>query len=72
MTHRESRPPASPRRARSRIVAQSGADVLLSNHTIFDGSRVKLPAMATRKAGDPHPYVIGNESVGRYVKVAEE
>jgi hypothetical protein len=28
--------------------------------------------MATRKAGDPHPYVIGNEAVQRYVKVAEE
>jgi metallo-beta-lactamase class B len=54
------------------VVAKSGADVLLSNHTIFDGSRTKLPAMATRKAGDPHPYVIGNDSVQRYVKVAEE
>jgi metallo-beta-lactamase class B len=54
------------------VVAKSGADILLSNHTIFDGSRTKLPAMATRKAGDPHPYVIGNDSVQRYVKVAEE
>jgi hypothetical protein len=25
-----------------------------------------------RKPGDPHPYVIGNESVQRYVTVAEE
>ena len=54
------------------VVAKSGADVLLSNHTIFDGSHTKLPAMATRKAGDPHPYVIGNDAVQRYVKVAEE
>ncbi len=54
------------------VVAKSGADILLSNHTIFDGSRTKLPAMATRKAGDPNPYVIGNDSVQRYVKVAEE
>jgi len=54
------------------VVAKSGADILLSNHTIFDGSRTKLPAMATRKAGDPHPYVIGNDAVQRYVKVAEE
>jgi metallo-beta-lactamase class B len=54
------------------IVARSGADVLLSNHAIFDGSHTKLPAMASRKAGDPHPYVIGNDSVQRYVKVAEE
>ena len=54
------------------VVAKSGADILLSNHTIFDGSRTKLPAMATRKAGDPHPYVIGNGAVQRYVEVAQE
>jgi metallo-beta-lactamase class B len=54
------------------VVAKSGADVLLSNHTIYDGSRTKLPAMAARKAGEAHPYVTGNDSVQRYVKVAEE
>jgi len=54
------------------IVAKSGADILLSNHTRLDGSTTRLPAMAARKAGDPHPYVIGNEAVQRYVKVAEE
>lgn len=54
------------------LVKKAGADVLLSNHTIFDGSKTKLPALATRKAGGPHPYVIGTESVLRYLKVAEE
>jgi metallo-beta-lactamase class B len=54
------------------IVAASGADILLSNHTRLDGSDKKLPAMATRKPGDKHPYVIGNEAVQRYVEVAEE
>ena len=54
------------------VVVKSGADILLSNHTIYDGSRTKLPAMATHKAGDPHPYMIGNDAVQRYVKVAEE
>ena len=54
------------------IVAKSGADVLISNHTSFDGSRVKLPAVARRKSGDPHPYVIGNPAVQRYLTVAEE
>jgi metallo-beta-lactamase class B len=54
------------------VVAKSGADILLSNHTRLDGSTTKLPAMGTRKAGDPHPYVIGNDAVQRYVKVAEE
>ena len=54
------------------IVKKAGADVLISNHTIFDGSKTKLPALATRKAGDPNPYVIGTDSVLRYLKVAEE
>lgn len=54
------------------IVRKAGADVLLSNHTIFDGSKAKLPALAARKPGDPHPYVVGTETVLRYLKVAEE
>jgi len=38
------------------ITAQAGADVLISNHTIFDGSKTKLSALERRKPGDPHPY----------------
>jgi len=56
----------------SAIVTQVGADVIISNHTNYDGSKTKLPALATRKTGDPHPYVVGTESVKRYLKVAEE
>ena len=54
------------------IVAKAGADVLIANHTNFDGSKTKLPRLAKRRAGDPHPYVIGNESVQRYLTVANE
>jgi len=54
------------------LAAAAGADVLISNHSNFDGSKTKLPALAARSAGAPHPYVIGNESVGRYLTVAEE
>ena len=54
------------------IVAKAGADVLIANHTNNDGSKTKLPALAQRKSGDPNPYVIGNDGVRRYVKVAEE
>jgi metallo-beta-lactamase class B len=50
----------------------AGADVILSNHTEFDGSKTKLPALATRRPGTPHPYVIGTESVDRYLTVAAE
>jgi metallo-beta-lactamase class B len=54
------------------IVAKAGADVLISNHTRRDGSKTKLPALAKRRPGDPHPYVIGNDSVQRYLTVANE
>ena len=54
------------------IVARAGADIILSNHTNYDGSKVKQPALATRKSGDPHPYVIGTDAVRRYLKTAEE
>ena len=54
------------------IVSKAGADIILSNHTNTDGSKKKLPALAKRKVGDPHPYVIGNESVQRFLTVADE
>jgi metallo-beta-lactamase class B len=54
------------------IVARAGADVLIANHTNFDGSKTKLPLLAKRRPTDPHPYVIGNEAVQRYLTVANE
>jgi glyoxylase-like metal-dependent hydrolase (beta-lactamase superfamily II) len=54
------------------IAEQAGADVVLSNHTIYDGSKTKLPAVLARNAGDPNPYVIGVEGVRRYMTVVYE
>ena len=54
------------------IAASAGADALISNHSDYDGSKRKIPALKNRKRGDPHPYVVGNDSVKRYRKVAEE
>jgi metallo-beta-lactamase class B len=62
---------SSARRFRD-LARQAGADVVIANHTNFDGSKTKLPAMAKRRAGDPHPYVVGADAVGRYLTVAEE
>ena len=62
---------ASARRFKD-ITAKAGADVLISNHTIFDGSKTKLPALERRKPGEPHPYVIGIQGVQRYLTVADE
>ena len=54
------------------IVARAGADIILSNHTNTDGSKMKLPALANRKPGESHPYVIGAQSVQRFLTVANE
>jgi metallo-beta-lactamase class B len=54
------------------LAAKAGVDVILSNHSDYDGSKTKLPALAARKPGERHPYVIGNAAVTRYLTVAEE
>lgn len=54
------------------ITTNAGADILLSNHTAYDGTTVKLPLLEQRQAGTTHPYVIGQDAVSRYFTVAEE
>jgi hypothetical protein len=44
----------------------------LSNHTEFDGSKRKLPAVAARRVGEPHPYVGGTANVARYLTLVGE
>ena len=53
-------------------VKKANADVLIANHPEQDGAKAKLAALATRKAGAPNPYVIGNDSVTRYVTMVGE
>ena len=62
---------ASARRFRD-VAGRADADVLLSNHTNFDGSKTKFSALRARAAGAPHPYVVGKDAVRRYLTVAEE
>ena len=54
------------------LAKAAGADAIVSNHSAFDGSKQKLPALAKRRPQDPHPYVVGADSVSRYLTVAEE
>jgi metallo-beta-lactamase class B len=54
------------------LATAAGADVVLSNHTSYDGTKEKLPKLATRAAGAPHPYVVGTPSVRAYLTVANE
>jgi len=58
------------------IVRQAGADIILSNHTDWDQSKVNLPLLAKRAPSrdNPYdnPYIVGNQGVRRYLTVAEE
>ena len=54
------------------IVQKAGADIILSNHTDWDGSKVNLPRLATRASGTPNPYVVGTQAVRKYLEVAKE
>lgn len=54
------------------IAKQNGADIAISNHTIYDGSKRKLPAVLARKPGQPNPYVIGEDAVQRYLTIFNE
>jgi metallo-beta-lactamase class B len=56
----------------SDIAQKAGADIILSNHTDWDRSKVNLPVLAKRTPGSSNPYITSNENVRRYLKVAEE
>jgi hypothetical protein len=54
------------------LATHAGADVVISNHASFDGSKRKIAALAVRTPRDIHPYVVGTDAVRRYFTVAEE
>ena len=56
----------------STLVQKARADIILSNHTDWDGSKTHLPLLAKRTQLLPNPYVVGTPVVTRYLKVAEE
>ena len=51
------------------VAKQAGADIILSNHTDWDRSKVNLPMLAKRTPGSPNPYVTNNETVVRFVRL---
>jgi metallo-beta-lactamase class B len=50
----------------------ANATVLMSNHSEFDNAVSKIKMLAARKPGEPHPFELGAEAVGRYFKVMDE
>jgi metallo-beta-lactamase class B len=53
------------------IAKQAGADIILTNHTDWDRSKINLPLLAKGAAG-PNPYIVGNAKVLNFLTVAEE
>jgi metallo-beta-lactamase class B len=53
-------------------VAKSDADVHIANHPNQDGATAKLAALAGRKPGAPHPFVVGNATILRYLTMVRE
>jgi len=49
-----------------------GADTLISNHPYLDTTLDALPNVPTRKAGQPHPFVIGTAAYDRYMTILDE
>ncbi|MGB6940982.1 MAG: MBL fold metallo-hydrolase [Bryobacteraceae bacterium] len=56
----------------SNIVKQAGADIILTNHTDWDRSKINLPMLAKGASDGPNPYIVGNAKVLNFMKVAEE
>jgi metallo-beta-lactamase class B len=54
------------------LAARMPIDVLLSNHSEWDGSIVKMNAMRAGGASAPNAFVIGPEGVGRSMQVMGE
>lgn len=54
------------------LVTENTVDVVLTNHTAHNRTNEKLVALRTRKPGEPHPFVVGPDSVHRWMTVFEE
>ncbi|MEP6715953.1 MAG: hypothetical protein ABJC09_10285 [Terriglobia bacterium] len=50
----------------------TGDDVILPNHTAFNGTPLKNAALRSRKPGDPSPWIMRKDVVVRYLTMAKE
>lgn len=53
------------------VAEAAGADVIISNHDIFDDAHRKIAALADRQTGEPHPYVLGPDATLDYLEVVQ-
>ena len=54
------------------VTQRLGVDVEIQNHPLYDGFGPKLERLAARRAGDPHPFVVGTDAYQRFLTVMSE
>ena len=54
------------------ILKKEKADVLLSNHVGYDATVAKIAALKERKPKDANPFVVGEDSIDRFLTVLGE
>jgi metallo-beta-lactamase class B len=54
------------------ILKQENADIVLSNHVNFDAAVRKMTALKDRKPGEPNPFVVGQDTVQRFLTILGE
>jgi len=54
------------------VAADLGVDVEIQNNPIFDDTPARLAALAARRPGEPHPFVMGGDRYQRFWGVISE
>ena len=54
------------------VTKRLGVDVEIQNHPLYDGFAPKLERLAARRAGDAHPFVVGEDAYQRFLTVMAE
>jgi metallo-beta-lactamase class B len=54
------------------VTQRLGVDVEIQNHPLYDGFATKLDRLTARRAGEPHPFVVGTDAYRRFLTVMRE
>ena len=54
------------------VAERMNVEVEVQNHPLFDDTPARLERLKMRKSGEPHPFVMGNESYVRFWRVISE
>jgi metallo-beta-lactamase class B len=54
------------------VARKMNVEVELQNHPLYDGLEAKLERLKARRAGQPHPFVVGGASYQRFLTVMTE